>query len=144
MTPREPGSRRPWFARWPGRARPLGVLLALAGLAVAVRFAFYWQLPLPFCLLRALTGIPCPACGCTRSLLAWSHWDVSAAFRFNPLFAGGCVMVIAWGALGLLDLLTRKSWAQRAERLTQRRPVRLAVVGLAALNWIYLCLNLPK
>ncbi len=37
------------------------------------------------CLLRRLTGMPCPTCGVTRSLRALGQGEVAAAVRFHPL-----------------------------------------------------------
>lgn len=36
------------------------------------------------CLLRGLTGLPCPGCGITTSLLALARGDVGAAWAANP------------------------------------------------------------
>lgn len=41
------------------------------------------------CPFRRLTGLPCPACGLTRSWIALGHGDLLAAFGYNafgPLF----------------------------------------------------------
>jgi hypothetical protein len=37
------------------------------------------------CLLRHATGLPCPTCGGTRSVLAAAHGDVPASLAANPL-----------------------------------------------------------
>jgi hypothetical protein len=34
--------------------------------------------------LRQLTGIPCPGCGLTRSLISIAHGRLGDAWRFNP------------------------------------------------------------
>ncbi|MFW0792430.1 DUF2752 domain-containing protein [Gordonia sp. CPCC 205515] len=41
------------------------------------------------CPFRRMTGLPCPACGLTRSWVSFAHGDVSAAFGYNlfgPVF----------------------------------------------------------
>jgi len=40
---------------------------------------------LPPCLVKAVTGLPCPSCGLTRSGLALGHGDWPAAIHFHPL-----------------------------------------------------------
>ncbi|WP_439029605.1 DUF2752 domain-containing protein [Gordonia terrae] len=35
------------------------------------------------CPFAAMTGLPCPGCGLTRSWVAFMHGDVGAAFTFN-------------------------------------------------------------
>jgi hypothetical protein len=37
------------------------------------------------CLFKRLTGIACPSCGVTRSMLALLHGDARIAFHTNPL-----------------------------------------------------------
>jgi len=141
-----PGAAKARAGACPAAARwlPLWALVALIGLAVGVRLARDWQLPLPFCWLRALTGIPCPACGCTRSLLAWAHLDPGSALRFNPLFFVGCLGVVAWATVWTLERITGIEWLPRLTRAAHRLPVRWILAGLATLNWLYLCRHLPK
>ncbi len=44
------------------------------------------RLPLPeVCTFRNLTGLPCPGCGLTRSLVAAAHGRVKASFAFHRL-----------------------------------------------------------
>jgi uncharacterized protein DUF2752 len=53
------------------------------------------------CWLRALTGVPCPTCGLTRSFVAFAHGGWLEAFRAHPagpiLFLG-----LALGAVAAL------------------------------------------
>src|SRR5688572_3117216 len=58
--------------------------VAFALLTLGARFGMAWAWPLPQCWLRKLTGLPCPACGSTRSLAAWSQWDLGQALQLNP------------------------------------------------------------
>jgi len=124
--------------------KPVGVLLACLGVTGLVRVATAWQLPMPFCALRKLTGIPCPACGSTRSLLAWTHLDAAAAFHFNPLFCIGFVLGTGWLLLCITDGWTGRGWASRIEGMVRKGPVLRVLVVLAILNWVYLCFSLPK
>lgn len=129
-----PGSR--WFP-----VVVLGWLALGSGLA---HCAMRWHWPLPFCLLRAMTGVPCPACGCTRSLEAWAHFDLAAAAQFNPLFCLACLGLAGWAVLGLSDVVLSASRAPRLEACVRRLCSARLLLGLAALNWLYLCCNLPK
>ena len=38
------------------------------------------------CLIRGLTGIPCPSCGMSRAIIAVINGDIINAFKFHPLF----------------------------------------------------------
>ena len=44
---------------------------------------YYFRLP---CVLRFLTGIPCPTCGMTRAWQYALHLDLASAFRQHPMF----------------------------------------------------------
>src|SRR5689334_7956720 len=89
---------------------PFWLILGMAALAVVARLAILWQLPLPQCWLRRLTDVPCPSCGCTRSLAAWATLDLEHAFRFNPLFFLLCVALLAWSALRLAEKFYRRTF----------------------------------
>jgi hypothetical protein len=71
-------------------------LIALAGLGLAAAAAFT-SIPLPPCLFRLATGVPCAGCGMTRSVAALLHGDLVLSFRYHPL---GPVLLL--GALGCL------------------------------------------
>lgn len=74
------------------------------------------------CPLRTMTGIPCPFCGMTRSVVAAMHGHLATSLRDNP---GGILLVVLTVAL-LVGV--------RAERV--RIPTWVFVVGLGAL-WAY-------
>ena len=82
-----------WLARW-GLAIAAGVLLAARTLSLdegrVTLPLVHWPLPTT-CTLRRLTGLACPGCGLTRSLIALAHQDPAAAWQFNPV---GCLLFI--------------------------------------------------
>ena len=50
------------------------------------------------CIFHRLTGLPCPGCGLSRSLVAFAHfeWHQALAFHlFGPLFFLVCLLVFA-------------------------------------------------
>lgn len=123
---------------------PVWFVLAMAPLAVAARFTLLWQWPIPQCWLRKLTGVPCPSCGCTRSLAAWTSLDFEQALRFNPLFFLLCLGLLLWCAVWIAEKILHRSFlAERRARLKHWPWWKLGAV-LLALNWLYLCLTLPK
>jgi len=126
------------------RRLPLWIGLAFVLLAFGVHLAARWQLPFPQCLLRKFTGVPCPTCGCTRSLLAWSDLDLAAAFRFNPLFFVLCLGLLAWLGLWCVERLTGRAWLERWGARVRRGPIWKVFIALAVVNWLYLCLKLPR
>src|SRR5262245_45115134 len=125
VAPSAPDLERPRLSRWfaqkiPARWHP--VLIVAAGIvaASAARFCLDYQIPFPFCLLRKTTGVPCPACGSTRSLVAWTHLDPIAALRFNPLFFAVTVGLALWALTALLDSIFRTRQMDRLHALRRR------------------------
>ncbi len=115
-------------------------LLCLLG---AARVSVDWNLPLPLCGLKRLTGIPCPFCGSTRSVQAFSNFDFVGALRWNPLTFLACIGVALWFALWSADGLFRQRWQGTFWPWLTAPARRRILVGIVALNWIYLCLTLP-
>ena len=127
--------------------RPIHPLWVLATGLVALSGARLIQhLPVlvPACGLRTLTGIPCPLCGSTRCLIAWSHLEIAEAFRFNPMVAAGCVAVGVWVLLSALDIFCGRNWACVTTQHLHRRPWPLILAAAALVNWVYLILWLPR
>ena len=119
----------------------LSVSLVSLGLA-AVWFAL--RLPWPVCLFHALTGHPCVTCGATRSAIAFFHGQFFAAWNWNPL------AFLFYCALSIFDAYAFVVLVTRAPRLrithataTEKNFVRVAVVVLLAMNWIYLLISNP-
>ena len=85
------------------------------------------------CLVRAVTGVPCPTCGSTRSVLAIGKGDIAGAFMANPLvFVGGIVLL----TLGTLQM----GFARRVElhlSTGMRRAAWAVAVLLFIGNWAY-------
>jgi hypothetical protein len=75
------------------------------------------------CPLRAATGLPCPFCGMTRSVVATMHGHLATALSFNP---GGIVVVVL-----ALVAIVRPAWLARV-----RTPVWVVLAILGAL-WIW-------
>ena len=129
-------------------SNPVAVF-ALFGLMLAGGWCIsHWSLPWPRCAMRLITGLPCPACGCTRSLLAWTELNPTAAFLFNPLFFLLCLASLvscAW------QLLRQRHGTWNITEAIRSTPFpwlpwltwRLAG-ALLVLNWLYLCWRLPK
>lgn len=123
---------------------PAWGVLVFAVLSVVARFGLHWGLPIPQCWLRRLTGIPCPTCGCTRSLAAWSELNLEHAFFFNPLFFCGCVALMIWLAVSAVERLSGRTFLPNLRIGLRRWSMWKLGILLVAVNWLYLCLTLPK
>lgn len=58
----------------------------------------------PLCILRWVTGIPCPGCGILRSVVCLGHWDWHRSVQFHPLGPVAFAGILGWGILNLARL----------------------------------------
>ncbi len=95
---------------------PSARYLALLFMVVSPFFPVH-GLGVDLCLLHATTGLPCPGCGMTRAISAFSQGDFSAALGLNPfvLFAWPTFLVLA-----VTTLLPRGTYL-RFEAWVERR-----------------------
>ncbi len=78
------------------------------------------------CSVRQTFGVPCPACGLTRSVLLTLHGHLGAAFEINP---GGPLVVLGVALLAALMFslaLPRRAAPARARDALVRRVVLAA------------------
>lgn len=66
---------------------------ALLALAVLLAHVHPRHRPATLCLLRAVTGIPCPLCGGTTAAAQVGAGDLAAALRSSPLAVLGTALV---------------------------------------------------
>jgi hypothetical protein len=101
----------------------------------------WFHLSLPFwrCPFLAVTGYPCLTCGATRCVIALLHGDFPLAWSWNPL------ALVALCGVALFDLYAAVVLLARTPRLrvidwthAEKNAVRIAVIVLIAVNWIYL------
>lgn len=81
------------------------------------------------CPFRRLTGLPCPACGLTRSWVALGHGDLPAAFgdnAFGPLFL---LVAAVTTVVALTVLVTGGGGLRRLQEILTGR-IALGVLGL--------------
>ena len=119
--------------------------LFLSVSVTSVASCFVWLafgLPWPKCWFRQLTGLPCPTCGATRSVLSLVHGNLAGAIGHNPLLFFcyiGTLVLDLYSAFVLFFRLPRLRLAGLPAKVKHRLCV-LAFTA-AAVNWIYLVAN---
>lgn len=93
---------------------------------------------LPPCPFKAVTGLPCPACGSGRASAALAAFDLPSAFASNPLFALGALVFFVGGLFAAAFALSGRGVP---EPRMLPVPVRAAVVAGVAANWLWLLLD---
>lgn len=62
-------------------------ILVLLGLSIIFLFIKkFAKITGSICLIRGVTGVPCPSCGMSRAIIAFINGDIINAFKFHPLF----------------------------------------------------------
>ncbi len=95
-----------------------------------------------FCLFKEVTGIPCPSCGTTRSLIALINGNIKDSLLINPF---GPMMALALLIIPLwivVDNLRRSdsfyrcyAWTERL--LSTNKWISIPAIIIVALNWFW-------
>jgi hypothetical protein len=120
-------------------ATPVALWVTVAGLVAApvISLLNLDRLPITLCSFKAMTGLPCPTCGATRSWALLARLDPLGAFLMNPIVV---LLTLGVAALGLWELLLLR----RSEALelwlapAARRPLLLVAVVALLANWVFL------
>ena len=92
------------------------------------------------CIFKAVTGLPCPSCGTTRSVVQLSRGNIANALHANPLgflTGTGLIFLPVWL---LTDRIRRTStfvsaWHKAEGILSQKRWITAALIMLVMANW---------
>jgi hypothetical protein len=93
------------------------------------------------CLFRRVTGIPCPSCGSTRSILHISRLEFREALYANPIGFLLAVCIILFPLWILYDLAKKKNsfyhFYGSMEMVIRKRWVAALLIFLVAANWMW-------
>jgi len=100
------------FGMDPEKSIHLNVLLSSLILVNIAAFSKHLTYVLTYfqnvCVFKVMLGIPCPGCGVTRSILAFSTGNVAQAFAYNlagPILLGTFVFQIPLRLMAIFGLL---------------------------------------
>lgn len=93
------------------------------------------------CIIKYVTGVPCPSCGSTRSVLAILDGNFYNAFVLNPMGILLFIILTISPLWVLYDVLFKKSSFYRfyinLELLFKQKPIALFSILLVSANWIW-------
>ncbi len=93
------------------------------------------------CLFKSTTGLACPACGSTRSLMTLLQGNWQEAFFWNPLGFLLFAFLLTVPVWILRDLFFRSDSLflvyNRTEKMIQKRAIAIPLIGLVIANWIW-------
>lgn len=121
--------------------RGLTAALVLAGSAQAALIALH--LPGWPCAFRAVTGLPCPGCGMSRSVAALvrGHWREAIAWHaFGPLVL---VVAVLMAVAAVLPAGSRHRLAERVAAVERRTGSALVLGAALLLYWTLRLLYTP-
>lgn len=119
-----------------------GLLVSLAWIGMhVITGAEHGHAPFTVCLIKNVTGIPCPSCGITRTVLSLLHGHPVEALQYNLLGYGVAMLLILVPGWIIWDLLWRKESLWRAflsmEAMLRQPAVAVPLVLFVAINWMW-------
>jgi hypothetical protein len=96
----------------------------------------------PSCMFKSLTGVPCPTCGATRSIVFLSQGDVVSAFTMNPLIVACVLSAVLYLPYSLFTLVFDRPRIDVALSEKEKDRIRAMALLLILLNWMYLVITL--
>jgi len=95
----------------------------------------------PDCVFKGLTGIPCPACGSTRSVVHVAHGDILSAFAMNPLTTLCLLSAIVYFIASLVSVAYDLPRINVILADKEKNVMRAGVAMILLAQWAYLIIR---
>jgi Protein of unknown function (DUF2752) len=94
------------------------------------------------CLFKEITGLPCPSCGTTRSLVLLMHGEFRESLMMNPfgmLLAVALIVIPLWVVADTLSNSESfyRRYVQMEQLLMHNKLLAVCAVVIVALNWVW-------
>ena len=96
----------------------------------------------PSCAFKTLTGVPCPTCASTRTIVYLSHGDVASAFFMNPLVLAGALAALVYLFYSLFTFFFDVPRVVVALSGKEKDRIRVLAALPILANWLYLVITL--
>ena len=104
-----------------------------------------WLLPIlsfaPDCVFKGLTGIPCPTCGSTRSVVHLARGDILSALTMNPLTTLCLIAAIGYFIVSLMSVAFDLPRINFLLDDKEKNIMRAGVVMILLVQWAYLIIQ---
>jgi hypothetical protein len=92
----------------------------------------------PSCVFKDLTGVPCPTCGATRSVVHLAQGEFFSSFSMNPLVSLCFVIAALAFFYSMITLIARIPRIGVILSDKEKNIVRFGTVALVMANWCYI------
>lgn len=94
------------------------------------------------CILKSATGIPCPACGTTRSIDALISGNFTSAWLLNPFGYIGFALMLIVPVWFVYDSITQsksfpKAFKKFEQLLKTNYIITIILIAIVLANWIW-------
>ena len=93
------------------------------------------------CLIKTITGVPCPSCGTTRSIFELLDGHVISSLQWNPMGLIVLLIMVISPFWIIADMLFKKESFLRfyslAEKQLQSKWIAIPAIGLVLVNWVW-------
>lgn len=93
------------------------------------------------CLVKRVTGVPCPSCGTTRSVLSILKGDILEGIQWNPFGIIIILILFIFPVWIISDVLSRNDSLfnsyNQTELFLKRKWIAIPAILLVLLNWIW-------
>ena len=93
------------------------------------------------CLVKRVTGVPCPSCGTTRSVLSILKGDILEGMHWNPFGIIIILILVIFPVWIISDVLSRKNTLfnvyNQTELFLKRKWIAVPAILLVLVNWIW-------
>ncbi len=116
------------------------VLYYLAGLFWLIVSSSSVELPFG-CIFKHTSGLPCPSCGTTRSLLCIFQGNIWEAMYWNPMGIFWLIIILILPVWLIYDWLRQRTTFQKAyqtmEASIRKKKVFIPLLFLIGANWVW-------
>jgi|JI7StandDraft_1071085.scaffolds.fasta_scaffold11309_6 hypothetical protein len=93
------------------------------------------------CIIKSISGVPCPSCGSTRSVISILNGDLIGGLFYNPLGPVLLMIMLVLSVLlirdGLLSKRTTAEWYRSAEQKIKKKYLAMPLIMAILINWMW-------
>jgi hypothetical protein len=93
------------------------------------------------CLIKQVTGLPCPSCGATRSIILFVNGDFKDAMFYNPIGIILLIIMISAPVWIAIDFFREKEslfrFYRKSEEVIKQKRFAIPAILLVLTNWMW-------